>query len=260
MNKQHTEIVAVIPARMASKRLPGKPLANICGKPMIQYVYEQAKKANVDQVLIATDHKEIFQAVKRFGGQVVMTSDRHRSGTDRVAEAALKMRGDIIVNVQGDEPLLHPEMLNQVINPLLTHTHIPMSTLAHPTDNKDEILNPNVVKVVRRQDGMALYFSRSPVPFIQSDHHLTDKKNTPWWRHVGIYAYRADFLQQFSKLPPTPLEKQERLEQLRALEHGFSIMVAETQHRAIGVDTQDDLMLVQKILTNQKPQPSDQPS
>ncbi|MBF0177999.1 MAG: 3-deoxy-manno-octulosonate cytidylyltransferase [Magnetococcales bacterium] len=238
------KITAIIPARYASTRLPGKPLAVMAGKPMIQHVYERTALARVDRVLVATDDERIRAAVLAFGGDVVMTSPSHPSGTDRIAEAARGMQVDVIVNVQGDEPLLHPHMLDQLLEPMRQDPTIPMGTLAHPLADATDLLSPDVVKVVCNRQGFALYFSRAPIPLAREPHDGTIGA----LRHIGLYAYRADFLQQFARLQPTPLEKMEKLEQLRALEHGHAIRVAVTDHAATGVDTPADLDKVRKLL------------
>ncbi|MBF0154412.1 MAG: 3-deoxy-manno-octulosonate cytidylyltransferase [Magnetococcales bacterium] len=241
-----TRIVAIIPARYASTRLPGKPLAEIAGKPMIQHVYERTTRARVDRVLVATDDERIQRAVLAFGGDVVMTSPAHASGTDRVAEAARSLDADWIVNVQGDEPLLHPQMLDRLLEPLRHDPTIPMGTLAHPLIEPGDFLSPDVVKVVCDLRGFALYFSRAAIPLAR------EQRDTPTHvlRHIGLYAYRADFLQRFARLDSTPLERLEKLEQLRALEHGFPIRVVTTSHGATGVDTMADLDKVRKILAS----------
>lgn len=246
-------IAVVIPARFAASRLPGKPLLDLGGKPMIQHVYERASLAQVDRVVVATDDERIFEVVKAFGGQVVMTSNKHVSGTDRVAEAALTLDVDIVVNVQGDEPLLDPTLIDLASAPLWESPQLVMSTVAHPIHTFEDLDNPNVVKVVCDKQGFALYFSRSPIPFdrdrfdAQSGHNLMDNQPPKGvLRHVGLYVYRADFLQTFAKLPPTELEMRERLEQLRVLEQGYKIRVVLSSRAAIGVDTPADLQRVRQ--------------
>lgn len=237
-------IAVIIPARFASSRLPGKPLLDLGGKPMIRHVYERAMQAAVAAVWVATDDPRIFEAVQGFGGRVVMTSPDHPSGTDRVAEAARGLGATIVVNVQGDEPLLDPQMIDQVTAPLRADPAIPMATVAHPFSDPDEARDPNVVKVVCDCRGFALYFSRLPIPFDREG----PGESGLFLRHVGLYAYRADFLQTFSRLPPTPLEQRERLEQLRALEHGHAIRVVRVERGAIGVDTPADAERVRRML------------
>ncbi|MBF0425680.1 MAG: 3-deoxy-manno-octulosonate cytidylyltransferase [Magnetococcales bacterium] len=236
-------VIAIIPARYAATRLPGKPLADIAGKPMIQHVYERAARARVDRVLVATDDARIEAAVRAFGGEAMLTASTHVSGSDRVAEAARSLKADWIVNVQGDEPLLHPEMLDQLLEPLRNDPAIPMATLAHPLTDREDFLSPDVVKVVCTRGGFALYFSRAPLPVARGREGVPREA----LRHIGLYAYRADFLQQFARLDPTPLEQSEKLEQLRALEHGFPIRVVTTRHHALGVDTPTDLERVRRM-------------
>ncbi|MBF0126415.1 MAG: 3-deoxy-manno-octulosonate cytidylyltransferase [Magnetococcales bacterium] len=232
----------VIPARYASTRLPGKPLLNLAGKPMIRWVYEAASRSGASTVLVATDDLRIRDAVTGFGGEAVMTSPDHLSGTDRVAQAALELDEEVIVNVQGDEPLLEPALIRQVAAPLLEDPALTMSTLAQPLLDPAEWHNPNVVKIVCDRRGRALYFSRAPIPWDRDRSSLEAPLHPLALHHIGLYGFRADFLQTFSALQPTPLESLERLEQLRALEHGFDIRVIVTQRMvARGVDVPEDL-------------------
>jgi 3-deoxy-manno-octulosonate cytidylyltransferase (CMP-KDO synthetase) len=241
------KIVAVIPARYASTRFPGKPLASICGKPMIQRVYENAKRcAVIDRVVVATDSAEIARAVQSFGGEMCMTSDRHKTGTDRIAEAAQALEADFIVNVQGDEPLLQPQTIDLAVQPLLADERISMGTLKARIKTEQDMENHNIVKVVTDVRGRALYFSRSAIPFFRS--RLT---GAAMYRHVGLYVYRRDFLFHLTSLPQTELEKAECLEQLRALENGFNIHVAETDYEPIGVDVPGDIATVENFLYKQ---------
>ncbi len=247
-------ILVIIPSRYASTRLPGKPLIDLAGKPMIQHVYERASQANVSRVVVATDSELIANAVNSFGGEAIMTSADHLSGTDRVAEAARESQADLIINVQGDEPLLDPNSINQGLAPLLADETISMGTLAHPLSNPDDMSNPNVVKVVTDQQGFALYFSRSPIPFDRNQFGSNTAQPgagvvpAGMLRHIGLYVYRADFLQKFAAMTPTPLEQLENLEQLRALEHGYRIRVVSIEQTVIGVDTPDDAKKVRAIL------------
>jgi 3-deoxy-manno-octulosonate cytidylyltransferase (CMP-KDO synthetase) len=235
---------AIVPARMASTRFPGKPLADLAGQPIVQWVHERALQAKtVSRVIVATCDTEITDAVVGFGGEAVMTSDRHRSGTDRIAEAAQSIDADIIVNVQGDEPLIDPESIDRAVEPLLQDREIVMSSLMVPID-RDAAADPNLVKVVVDVEGFALYFSRSPIPYERNPAMRT-------YGHIGLYAYRRDFLLRFASLDPTPLEQAESLEQLRALEHGFKIMMVEVADRALGVDTPEDLERVRELLETQ---------
>jgi 3-deoxy-manno-octulosonate cytidylyltransferase (CMP-KDO synthetase) len=236
---------AIIPARMGSTRFPGKPLADLAGKPIIQWVYERASQAgSLSSVVVATCDREIADAVTAFGGLVVMTSDTHRSGTDRIAEAAREVEADIIVNVQGDEPLIDPASIDLAVEPLLSDDGAVMSSLMVPID-RDSAADPNLVKVVVDVEGFALYFSRSPIPY---ERNPLESKSI--YGHVGLYAYRKDFLLKFASLDPTPLEMAESLEQLRALEHGFRIKMVEVTERPLGVDTPEDLERAREVLLN----------
>ncbi|MBF0414873.1 MAG: 3-deoxy-manno-octulosonate cytidylyltransferase [Magnetococcales bacterium] len=242
-------IVAIIPVRFASQRLPGKPLLPIAGKPMIQHVYERALLARLDDVVVATDDPRIYDTVQNFGGRVVMTDQNHPSGTDRVAEAAAGLTADVVVNIQGDEPLLDANAVNAAIAPFLDDSTLVMSTLAHEITHDEDIRDPNAVKVVCDTRGFALYFSRSPIPYFRHKNQGFAKV----YRHIGLYAFRKDFLTTFAALPPTDLEKCEGLEQLRALEHGYRIRVIPTDHAAIGVDTMEDYKKVCHLLENGEP-------
>jgi 3-deoxy-manno-octulosonate cytidylyltransferase (CMP-KDO synthetase) len=247
-------VTAIIPARYASTRFEGKALADIMGKPMVQHVYERTSKAAlVSDVIVATDDKRIETAVRSFGGRVEMTSSSHETGTDRLAEVAERIDSDIIVNVQGDEPLIEPAMIDQAIHPLMGDDSIVMGTLRSRIKNLHDFLSPNVVKVVTDLDGFALYFSRSPLPFFRDK--WDDLKDEAFasgrlhcHKHVGIYVYRRDFLIRYSRMPQTSLERSEKLEQLRVLENGFRIKVIETEHESIGVDSPPDLdKVLQKL-------------
>lgn len=237
-----SSVVVVIPARYDSSRLPGKPLADICGKPMIQRVYERAVMARgVDRVLVATDDPRIRDAVRGFGGEVAMTSSSHPTGTDRIAEAMVNDDAEIVVNVQGDLPLLDPDNVAAAIAPMRADASLQMSTLMTPIRDDVELRNPNVVKVVTDAAGNALYFSRAPIP------HRRDGVGSDvviGYRHIGLYAYRRRFLLEFARLPPTPLEQAEKLEQLRALERGYRIAVVEVADAGVEVDTPADLDMV----------------
>lgn len=239
---QEMKIIGIIPARYSATRLPGKPLANICGKPLIQYVYEQAKKSKLlEDVLVATDDERILKAVEKFGGKAVMTSPSHPSGTDRCAEVARKIDCDFVINIQGDEPLIPPEVIDKVAEALRESDEVTPMTSAATLANNEERGNSNVVKVVTDRNGIALYFSRSPIPFYRNP-------IAPTLRHIGIYGYRKDFLLKFVSLPQTPLERTESLEQLRALEHGFKIKIVLVDYSPVGVDTPEDLERVRKLL------------
>ena len=245
-------IVAIIPARYASTRFPGKPLVDIGGKPMVQLVCEQAAKAElVSRVLVATDDERIRSAVVGFGGEVVMTRSDHPSGTDRLAEIAESIQADLVVNVQGDEPLIDPLMIDQAIRPLLDDESIAMGTLMSRLEQEEDYLNPNVVKVVTDNQGFALYFSRSPIP------HHRDVQFAPGsaFKHIGLYVYRRDFLLAYPELKETRLEQLEKLEQLRVLEHGYRIYVSETELESIGVDVPEDLAKVQAVIEKTSSRP-----
>jgi 3-deoxy-manno-octulosonate cytidylyltransferase (CMP-KDO synthetase) len=242
-------VVVVIPARYESTRLPGKPLADLQGKPMIQRVYERAARAEgIERVVVATDDARIRRAVEAFGGEVVMTSSVHRTGTDRIAEAAGQLDADLIVNVQGDLPLLEPDAVSKAFAPLLGDDSLSMSTLKTPIRTLEELQNPNVVKVVTDRDGCALYFTRSPVPFWRDG---APEGQILAYRHIGLYVYRRDFLLTFARLAPTPLEQAESLEQLRALEWGFRIRVVEVEAASVEVDTPQDLERARALLAGQ---------
>lgn len=244
------KITAIIPARYASTRFEGKALADICGKPMIQHVYERtSRSALISDVVVATDDERIVAAVRKFGGRAEMTSTGHETGTDRLAEVAARLDSDIIVNVQGDEPLIEPAMIDEAIEPMTTDGSLVMSTLKSRIKTLHDFLSPNVVKVVTDWEGNALYFSRSPVPnFRDKWHDLKDEKflsgKLLCYKHIGLYVYRRDFLLQYSQMSPTYLELSEKLEQLRVLENGYKIRVIETSHDSIGVDTPADLVAV----------------
>ena len=246
-----SKIVAFIPARFPSSRFPGKPLASISGKPMIQHVYERAETClELDETYVATDDQRIYACVEGFGGRAIMTVKDHQSGTDRIAEAAERLNlgpRDIVVNIQGDQPLFQPSILGDLIRPLNKHSAIPMSTLMHEIEEDKEIQDPNNVKVVVDINGYALYFSRLPIPFVR------DKDSKPrYYKHIGIYAFQKNFLLTFTKLPYGKLEEVEKLEQLRALEHGFKIKVIETPFDSTEVDVPEDIMEVEKQLAQLK--------
>jgi 3-deoxy-manno-octulosonate cytidylyltransferase (CMP-KDO synthetase) len=238
-------VVAIIPARYHSTRFPGKALADIGGRPMIEHVYRRAAEADlVDAVVVATDDQRIFDAVKAFGGVARMTGASHRTGTDRVAEVARELSSDIIVNVQGDEPLIDPAMISAVVGPLRDDASIEMTTARRALTDPADLLNPHVVKVVADARGDALYFSRSPIP---NGAGAASPRTGAAFVHVGLYAFRRDFLLRFAALPQTPLELAESLEQLRALEHGHRIRTVVTEHHSIGVDTPDDLERARRL-------------
>lgn len=228
--------VIAIPARYGSTRFPGKPLAMLCGKPMIQHVYEKAAASRAAQVLVATDDERIAQAVRAFGGQAVMTSPDHPSGSDRICEAVRGIDCDVVVNVQGDEPLIPTRVIDEIIAAMDGADAPEMATVAVPGTREELAGDPNKVKVVFGEDRMALYFSRAPIPFLR-----TGGEDAPLYLHWGIYAYRKDVLLKYVTLPPGRLEKCEKLEQLRALENGIGIKVLLSDLQSIGVDTPEDL-------------------
>ena len=236
--------LCVIPARYASTRLPGKPLRMIAGKPMIVRVCERARMSTrADEVIVATDDERIYAAVIAAGCEAMMTSKDHLTGTDRLAEVATKMPiFSLIINVQGDEPLIEPSLIDELAAVFDADDELQMATVKTPITEKSEQENPNNVKVVTDKNGVALYFSRSLVPYPRNANSVAQV-----YKHIGIYAYRRDFLLRFAKTEPTPLERSESLEQLRALENGYRIKVIETAHHFVGVDTEEDLALVNEI-------------
>jgi len=232
------DIVAVIPARYGSKRFPGKPLAMIMGKTMIERVYHRVSACpQVNRICVATDDIRIVQAVEAFGGSAILTSPHHPSGTDRVAEAVGGLGGDLVLNVQGDEPLIESEMLSLALEPLMADSSIPMASLKTVLIDPEDWHNPNVVKVVTDIKGFALYFSRACIPFARDG----GDEQAIRFKHIGLYAYRREALISLAQMPPTPLEQAEKLEQLRALENGYRIAVPTTDRSPVGVDTPEDL-------------------
>lgn len=257
---QRNHVVAIIPARYASSRFPGKPLVEIAGKPMIQWVYERTRLASgVARVLVATDDARILQVVQRFGGDAMMTSPSHPTGTDRLAEVAAMLDAELIVNVQGDEPLIEPAAIDAALRPFADTPTLMMSTLRGPIASVDELFDISITKVVTDHQDFALYFSKAPIPYHRDEWgpltsmipRLRLSRGTPpilGWRHIGLYVYRRTFLLEFARLPQTPLERLEKLEQLRAIEHGYRIKVVPTQYVSIGVDTPEDVAKVGRLL------------
>jgi 3-deoxy-manno-octulosonate cytidylyltransferase (CMP-KDO synthetase) len=234
----------MIPARMASTRLPNKPILKIAGKPMIQWVYEHASAAKlIDEVIVATPDREIFDCVQSFGGRAAMTSNEHRSGTDRLAEAARRLESDLIVNIQGDEPLLDPTAVDLLAQSMIESPDASMGSMMCPIIDGSETADPSVVKVVVDRDNYALYFSRSEIPYPRNP------DGARAFKHIGIYAYRRHFLLAYAAMDPTPLETTESLEQLRALENGHRIKMVETDFSPTSVDTPEDLERVREILS-----------
>lgn len=258
--------IGVIPARWNASRFEGKVLANLAGKPVIQHVWERAKESHaLDDLVVATDTEEVIRAVEAFGGKAVYTSKDQPSGTDRIAEVVNPMDVKIVVNIQGDEPLIHHSMIDGLVHMLLGDKSVSMATVIKKVAQRKELLNPNVVKVVVDKDGYALYFSRSPIPYIRDDktrHSIFDAhywfsthsfvpETQNYYKHMGIYAYTKDFLFTYTNLPKSKLETAEKLEQLRALENGYRIKTIETEHDTVGVDTPEDLIRAEAALRKQ---------
>jgi 3-deoxy-manno-octulosonate cytidylyltransferase (CMP-KDO synthetase) len=258
-------IAAVIPARYHSSRFPGKPLVDICGKSMVQHVYERATTATlVDEIMVATDDARIAGVVREFGGKAVMTSPDHRTGTERVAEVAEMIEAEIIANIQGDEPLIRGEIIDEAIRPLLVDDSIHISTLKCPITRMNDWCNPNVVKVVTDREGFALYFSRSPIPFFRDTSQEDGGRGSsrqededevlppgPVDRHIGLYVYRRSVLLSVAQMEPTPLERAEKLEQLRLMENGYRIKVIPVDYHPVGVDTPGDVREVSEKLAGE---------
>ncbi|MDE3167681.1 MAG: 3-deoxy-manno-octulosonate cytidylyltransferase [Acidobacteriota bacterium] len=237
------KILGVIPARFQSTRFPGKALAPIAGKPMLQHVWERASRAQyLTGILVATDDERIAAAARGFGARVRMTSPDHASGTDRVAEAASSTDAEIVVNIQGDEPLIDPAAIDTAVIPLVHEPELAMATLKKRIEDPREIADANVVKVVTARNGDAIYFSRCAIPFDRDR-----SQSTPYFKHIGLYVYQREFLLSYPAMPVGPLEQAERLEQLRALENGFAIRVVETEYESLGVDTPEDLKRVSHL-------------
>ncbi len=251
------KVVILIPARMAATRFPGKPLAPILGKPMIQWVYERSAQARAQRVIVATDSREIHDAVTGFGGEAAMTDPGHVNGTQRIAEVAAGLDAEAVVNVQGDEPAIHPSSINAVIDALAADPDLEMATLAERITRREDLFNPNVVKVTRNGRGDALYFSRAPIPYLMRP----DMAERPFsWaldprveylRHIGVYAFRRAFLLRYVAEPACAAESAEGLEQLRALHMGARIRTAVTQRTGVGVDTPEDIAVAERYLANE---------
>jgi len=237
------KVIGVIPARYSSSRFPGKVLAPIKGKPMIQRVWERVRQCRrIEDILVACDHPEVMEAVKAFGGRAVMTSDSHPSGTDRIAEAVKNEAVEIIINIQGDEPLIVPEVIDELAGALLDNAEYPMASMMTTIHDEETWQNPNAVKVVVNQRGEAMYFSRAPIPYRRDG---KDAREVKIFKHIGLYAYRKDFLMKFAQLPDSLLEQTEKLEQLRVLQAGFSIKMIETDYDSVGVDAPVDIAKVE---------------
>lgn len=237
--------VVVIPARLKSSRLPNKMLLDIHGKTVIQRVYERViKSKKIAKVYIATDSKKIMKVVKSFGGKAILTSSKHKSGTDRIAEAVQNIKADLIINVQGDEPLISPNLIDSLVSLFEKDNKVYFASAMHTIKSLADLNNPNVVKVVTDKNSNAIYFSRSAIPFNRDE--KINLKN--YFQHIGIYAYKKDFLEKYSNISETFLEKSEKLEQLRAIENGFKIRMIKTDYHSVGIDTIEDLIKVRKIL------------
>lgn len=244
------KVVVVIPSRFGSTRLPGKPLVTLGGKPMVQHVYERAKRAQtVHKVLVATDDQRIVDAVQGFGGEARMTRTDHRTGTERIAEVAAHEEGDIFINVQGDEPLIDPVSIDTAVAALLEEPPAQIATVATAIRHANDIMDPNVVKAVLDFDENALYFSRAPVPWVRD---TQQKIHVKYWKHLGLYAFQREALLEYPTLPQGDLEKIEQLEQLRWLENGWRIRVAEVARDAVSVDVPEDISRVEKLLKEEK--------
>jgi 3-deoxy-manno-octulosonate cytidylyltransferase (CMP-KDO synthetase) len=237
-----TPAIGIIPVRYGAQRFPGKPLASILGKPMVQHVYENARQAKLlEKLVVATDDERILLAAESFGAEACLTSSGHTSGTERVAEVAAQYDYPIVINIQGDEPLLRGESIDRLVEALQQET-VPMASLVHRTSDLSRLDDPNIVKVVMDAAGYALYFSRSPIPYQASN---------GFWEHIGIYGYQRNFLLQFQGLPDSRLEKTEKLEQLRALENGYRIKILETAYSTLSVDVPEDIIKVENIIKNE---------
>jgi 3-deoxy-manno-octulosonate cytidylyltransferase (CMP-KDO synthetase) len=245
-------VIGIIPARFGSERFPGKVIAPLAGKPLVVHTYERACAAkSLHEVVVATDDPRVVDAVKPYNVRTVMTRGDHPTGTDRIAEVAAGLDVDIIVNVQADEPLVDPGLIDAVVKPLIDDPGVPMATARHPIRETALIHDPNCVKVVCDRNGHALYFSRSPIPFVRATGHDPRRENL-YWQHIGLYVFRRDFLLRFAQMKPTPLEQLEKLEQLRVLENGYVIAVVEAGARTIGVDTPEDLARAEEALSGRK--------
>jgi len=240
------DVIGIIPARYRSKRLEGKVLADIWGKPMIQYVWEQASHASLlDDLIVACDDERIESCVKGFGGKAILTAREHLSGTDRITEIIYSLDVKVVINIQADEPLIHSSMIDDLARCLLDDSNLVMATLIKKTEDKDEIFSENVVKVVVDKYNFALFFSRLPIPYCRDKEEL---EKTNYFKHIGLYGYTKDFLFVYKNLPEGDLEKKEKLEQLRVLEAGYRIKCIETNFDTVSVDTEEDLKKVREIL------------
>jgi 3-deoxy-manno-octulosonate cytidylyltransferase (CMP-KDO synthetase) len=240
--------IAIIPARIASTRLPGKVLADICGKPLVQHVWERVSQVNnIDQVIVATDSPEVAQVVANFGGQALLTDPACQSGTERIASLLSQLDADLVLNIQGDEPLVDSAMLESLVS-VWRSAPCDLITPVYRITNLDDLNNPNVVKVARAQDGRALYFSRSSIPYVRDWPQEKWLEHQAFWGHIGVYGYRKQVLAKYAQLPISPLQAAESLEQLRFLEAGYTFQTVETTYHSIAVDTQADLERVRRII------------
>ncbi len=242
------EAIGIIPARYGATRFDGKLLADLCGKTVIQHTWENAKKSkSIEDLIIATDDKRIYNVAKGFGAKTIYTSKAHKSGSDRLTEVISSIDTNIVVNIQADEPLLHPSMIDDVVSPLLKNKDIQMTTLCHRIKDEYELFDRNVVKVIRDRRGFAMYFSRSAIPYkprsTNNGHRVSNH-----YKHIGLYAYTKDFLFTFKSLPQSPLEKIEKLEQLRVIENGYKIKVIETKYDTVGIDIPEDLVKATEVI------------
>jgi 3-deoxy-manno-octulosonate cytidylyltransferase (CMP-KDO synthetase) len=248
--EEKSKVVGVIPARYSSTRFEAKVLADIMGKPMIQWVWERAKQVKIlDELIVACDDERVADVVRGFGAQVVMTAKGHVSGTDRIAEVVNPIDVEVVVNIQGDEPLVHPTMIDNVARAILTDPSIPVATIIRKIEDPEDINDPHVVKVVKDKNDFALYFSRSAIPFHARN---SDIAAPVYYKHIGLYGYSKDFLFTYKNMAPSSLERTEKLEQLRVLEDGYKIKVIETKYDSIGVDTPEDLEKVKEYLSKEK--------
>jgi len=243
------DAIGIIPARYGSTRFDGKLLAPLCGKSIIQHTWENARKSkSIEDLIIATDDKRIYNVAKGFGAKVIYTSKAHKSGSDRLTEVMSSIDTKVVVNIQADEPLLHSTMIDDVVGPILKDRSVQMTTLCHKIKKEHELLDPNIVKVVMDRKGFALYFSRSPIPC----NSMHDSRFTTHYKHIGLYAYTKDFLFTFKSLPQSKLEKIEKLEQLRVIENGYRIKVIETKFDTVGIDTPEDLLKASELIKGSK--------
>jgi len=248
--EEKRKVIGVIPARYSSTRFKAKVLADIMGKPMIQWVWERAKQVKIlDELIIACDDEHVAEVARGFGAQVVMTAKGHASGTDRIAEVVNPIEVSVVVNIQGDEPMIHPTMIDSVARAILFDSSISVSTIIRKIEDPADVLDPHVVKVVKDKFDFALYFSRSPIPFHARNSDITAPV---YYKHIGLYGYSKDFLFTYKNMAPSSLERTEKLEQLRVLEEGYKIKVIETKYETIGVDTPEDLEKVKEYLKKEK--------